>query len=362
MWAGPEQVSNAIGAKKFSEFLFVNGDILGFLEAMSVFRAPVTRTLVAINVAAYILMLLALWGNGAQAESIFSTFALVPSMFWNQAAIWQPLTSMFMHGGHIHILFNMITIWSLGSVVEHRVGPGKFTALYFISGFSGAALILLASIWELPGAESYRPVVGASGALFGLIAALVVFYPNARVLLFFVFPMKVRTLAIGVIIVSIFLQLMQWGLVGDESSGVFGTLASLPISHLGHLGGFFGGLLFVWLAIAPSKEERMDPGPAMGGGFRMGTRRTGPSHTTGPEEQVLRMMQELMRQRQSGATGPGPAPGERRTVKEINPIQDSERFDEPPSNKPERGESDSGSAPGSGRLYYDPASGRFFFK
>ncbi|HBS07094.1 MAG TPA: hypothetical protein DEA96_19130 [Leptospiraceae bacterium] len=324
-------MSNAIKAKKFSEFLFVIGDILGFLEAMSVFRAPVTRTLVAINVAIHAgLMLL----SGSFADQIFQVFGLVPVDFWT-GSVWQPLTSMFLHGNIIHIAFNMLALWSLGAPIEHKVGSSRFAVLYFVSGLVGALFVVAFQ------SGLGHPTIGASGAVVGLLGALAVFFPRAQLLLFF-FPVKARTAAIIFGVGSLLLAL---------------TGQAQGLSHLGHLGGLIGGVLFTWLALAPSKEERMDPGPSMGGGFRMGTRRTGPSHTTGAEEQVLRMMQELMRQRQSGA---GPAPGERRTMKEINPIQDSDRFEEPPSSKPE-----SSSEPGpsgTGKLYYDPASGRFFFK
>ncbi|MCB1169460.1 MAG: rhomboid family intramembrane serine protease [Leptospiraceae bacterium] len=318
---------------------------------MGIFKAPVTRTLVGINVVIYILMQLYLNTNGAVTiQEFFQVYALVPYRFWEEAAIWQPLTSMFLHGGLLHILFNMVTLWSLGQVVEHKVGGLKFTALYFISGFFSAALILIAD--RIVGENPHLPTVGASGAIFGLVAALMIFYPNARVLLFFVFPMKVRTLAIGVIAISIVLQIMQW--TGE---------INLPISHLGHIGGFFGGLLFTWLALAPSQEERMDPGPAMGrGGFSFsGGARTGTSSSTRPEEQILRMMQEIMRQREQGGRF---QQGQGGGIKEINPLDDKGQYEGPSGSSAgqSRPEPRPGDETEGGKLYYDPATGKFYFR
>lgn len=320
------------------------GDILTFLEAMSVFRAPVTRTLVGINVAIHLALCLLsgefiAFSPGSVGHQVFQVFGLVPVDFWT-GSVWQPVSSMFLHGNIIHIAFNMIALWSLGSPIEHKVGSAKFFVLYFVSGLMGALFVVAFQ------SDLGNPTIGASGAVVGLLGALAVFFPRAKLLLFF-FPVKARTAAIIFGVGSLLLAL---------------TSQAQGLSHLGHLGGLIGGVLFTWLALAPSKEERMDPGPDVGGGFRMGgSRRTGPSHTTGPEEQVLRMMQELMRQRQSGAAGPG-APPEGRRVKEINPMGDTDRFEEPNRKPPEDGPPGNDNSPGSGRLYYDPASGRFFFK
>lgn len=340
----------------FSDFLFVNAGFPGFLELMGVFRAPVTRTLVGINVAIH-LVLVFLTGNffafkqGDAAEGIFYIFGLVPSDFWN-GAVWQPFTSMFLHGHFIHILFNMVALWSLGAPIEHKVGSARYSVLYLVSGLMGALFVVAFQ------PDLMVPTIGASGAVVGLLGALAVFFPRAQLLLFF-FPVKARTAAIIFGVGSLMLALFT----GDGAG----------LSHFGHLGGLVGGVLFTWFALSPSKEERMDPGPAAGrGGFSFGTggspgmgRRTGPSTTTTPEEQVLRMMQEIMRQRQQSA-GYGESPMGERGVKEINPIQDRDRYDAPSGPSGSSGGSSSSSpsdgASEGGRLYYDPATGRFYFR
>ncbi len=301
-----------------------------------------------VNVAIHIVLVilsgsLLAFQQGSLADRVFHSYGLVPVDFWS-GAVWQPFTSMFLHGNIIHIVFNMLALWSLGAPIEHKVGSSKFSVLYFVSGLMGALFVIVFQ------RDLSHPTIGASGAVVGLLGALAVFFPRAQLLLFF-FPVKARTAAIIFGVGSLLLAL---------------TGQAAGLSHLGHLGGLIGGVLFTWWALAPTQEERMDPGPAAGrgfGGFSGTTRRTGASQQTGAEEQMLRMMQEIMRQRQGGT--PGGSPGGR-PMKEINPIRDRDQYDEPSRDRPgsgdDAGSSQEGGSPGGGRLYYDPASGRFFFK
>lgn len=172
----------------------------------------VTRALIGANVLAFVLFS----PYTPYAQEIFGTLGLVPGDF----QIWQPLTSLFLHGGFIHLAFNMIALWSLGPAIERELGAVKFTLLYFASGLTGALAVLV-----LPGMP-FVPTVGASGAIVGLMGALAVFYPNASIAMFFV-PMRARTAALAFGGITILLMLV------DQGSG---------ISHAGHLGGLIGGL------------------------------------------------------------------------------------------------------------------------
>ena len=139
-------------------------------------------------------------------------------------AIWQPLTSMFLHAGIIHIAFNMLMLWSFGNQIVEIIGNKKFLQLYFLSGLISAVL------WMLVGTGS---AVGASGALCGLLAAYVFIAPEAKVLLFFFIPMKIKNLFYGFAVFSLVFGLLT---LINPSYG-FG------VGHFAHLGGLIGGYL-----------------------------------------------------------------------------------------------------------------------
>jgi membrane associated rhomboid family serine protease len=141
---------------------------------------------------------------------------------------WQPLTSMFLHSGFLHILFNMIVLWSLGNQLDQLIGSKKFLQLYFISGIlSGISCMFLGT---------GPAVVGASGALCGILASYIFIAPDATILLFFFIPMKIKNLVYGFIIFSL----------------VFGTLSLINpvygfgIAHFAHLGGLISGYFITY--------------------------------------------------------------------------------------------------------------------
>jgi len=139
-------------------------------------------------------------------------------------AIWQPVTSMFLHGGFIHLALNMFVLWSFGNQIENVLDGKKFLTLYFISGLGGSLL------WMFFGTG---PAVGASGALCGLLAAYIFIAPEAKVLLFFVIPMKIKNAVYGFAAFSFVFGLLS---LINPSFG-FG------IGHFAHLGGMIGGYL-----------------------------------------------------------------------------------------------------------------------
>ena len=131
---------------------------------------------------------------------------------------------MFLHAGIIHIAFNMLMLWSFGNQIVEIIGNKKFLQLYFLSGLISAVL------WMLVGTGS---AVGASGALCGLLAAYVFIAPEAKVLLFFFIPMKIKNLFYGFAVFSLVFGLLT---LINPSYG-FG------VGHFAHLGGLIGGYL-----------------------------------------------------------------------------------------------------------------------
>lgn len=195
----------------------------------------VTRNLLYVN----IIMFIASAINPAFMEKTFAmAFPLARDFRW-----WQPLSHMFMHGGFWHIFFNMYSLVMFGSVVERALGTKKYLIFYFVTGF-GAVLLhfgvqwlqILGTLAANPGHEleiyNHLPrVMGASGAIYGILVGFAMLYPEARLTL--IFP-------------PITLDAKWWvGIfVGIELfTGVVGT--RMGIAHFAHLGGALFGFLLI---------------------------------------------------------------------------------------------------------------------
>ena len=154
---------------------------------------------------------------------------------------WQLITHAFLHGNIWHLLFNMVALWFAGRIVERVMGTGRFLALYAASAVAGGLAQILLEGGNIP-------LLGASGAVCGVILAFATMFPEAQivVLLFFVIPLKFRAKYLG------------WGLAG--SSLLFLLVGFEPwIGHAAHLGGCAAGYLLARLNGygVPSPPERL---------------------------------------------------------------------------------------------------------
>ena len=199
---------------------------------------PVTRSLLIVNVIMFVATLI-------NEDFMIRTFAMFypasPLFRW-----WQPLTHMFMHGGWWHILFNMYTLVMFGMVVERALGTKKFLILYFVTGLGAVALHTgvewldihrLAASTDMSAQASVidilrTPMVGASGAIYGVLVAFAMLYPEARMTL--IFP-PVTLDAKWMVAIFIGIELL---------TGITGT--HVGIAHFAHLGGALFGFLLVW--------------------------------------------------------------------------------------------------------------------
>jgi membrane associated rhomboid family serine protease len=225
-------------------------------ERMTRPAAPVTWILLALNAAVFFFQYYALpriapeyWVSLRFEE----TFALSVEGL-KAGHFWQLITYQFMHGGYLHILANSWAIFMFGRVVETSLGMGRMLVIYFTSGVVGGLLQVLGmAVW--PSLFGDGPVIGASAAAYGLIAAFVTLFPQQRLLLllFFVIPisMRARTLlrvCVGFSVVGIFYPFLN-GWV-DRHLPLAGTIDSLfaNIGHAAHLGGMIAGvLLTLWI-------------------------------------------------------------------------------------------------------------------
>ena len=229
---------------------------------------PITRNIIIINIVVFILTYVLQTDLMYRYLAAFYPF----SPFFHS---WQIITHMFMHGSFLHILFNLMTLYSFGPVLEQVLGDKKYVILYFVSGLGA---FFLFNLWNFVEVEQIKsslqnlgfdlagymngesvsfkgnseavleqqglvsklqsiisvPMVGASGAIFGVIAAFATLYPDAKIMLMFIpVPVKVKYLMPLVIIVSIYL-----GVTGNAGG----------IAHLAHVGGALVGFILakIW--------------------------------------------------------------------------------------------------------------------
>lgn len=151
--------------------------------------------------------------------------------------VWQLLTYQFMHASLLHVVFNCWAIYVFGLAVEGALGRKPFLALYFSSGVAGGLLQVLAEF--LPFGSFGGPVVGASAAAFGLVAAFAMLFPDRILLLFFIIPMRAKFLLLVCAGVALA------GIVFAPND----ALGSAHVAHVAHLGGMAAGILFIRYAI-----------------------------------------------------------------------------------------------------------------
>ena len=163
--------------------------------------------------------------------------ALTPYLVVRQRAIWQVVTYMFVHGGTWHILFNMLALFIFGTPLERRLGSSEFLLYYFIAGV-GAGLATLVVNWYT--GLAIIPVVGASGAIYGLLLAYATLYPDARLFIFGILPLRAP------IAVLLFAGLALFSQLTGTRNGV---------AHLTHLAGLVFGYLYflIRMGINPIK-------------------------------------------------------------------------------------------------------------
>jgi membrane associated rhomboid family serine protease len=151
-------------------------------------------------------------------------FGLTPWEIIHRVTLWQLVTYMFLHGGFMHLFFNMLSLWMFGTDLERQWGTREFLKFYFISGAGAGVITFLVML------NSKVPVIGASGAIFAVLVAYAVLYPNRIVYIWFLIPVKVKYLVIGMIALGI---LAAW------------TQTEPGIAHFTHLGGALVGYLYL---------------------------------------------------------------------------------------------------------------------
>ncbi len=186
--------------------------------------SPAIKLLIIANVVLFLVTMVA--------PGIVLLLGMGPSAVLERLAVWQLVTYMFLHGGVGHILVNMLSLWMFGTELERDWGTRFFTKYYFVTGIGAALTTLIWSISPLPFADEmyYTAMIGASGAIYGVLLAYGMRFPHRPIYLYFVFPIPAKYF---VMIVGAIAFLSS---VGSAGSGV---------AHTAHLGGLVVGYLYL---------------------------------------------------------------------------------------------------------------------
>jgi rhomboid family protein len=193
----------------------------------------VTMLLIGTNVAVWLVELAIMGGSGRALNDFFYTYGLVPAAFTWQAAI----TAMFVHASWLHIGGNMLSLWIFGDNVEDRMGHGRFLLFYLLVG-------ILANVAQtLAGPTSAVPLVGASGAIAGVMGAYLILFPSSRILVLVFLLFFIDVVEIPAVFFLVFWFLMQVlggvGRIGQASSGG-------GVAFWAHASGFLSGIIGAW--------------------------------------------------------------------------------------------------------------------
>jgi membrane associated rhomboid family serine protease len=158
----------------------------------------------------------------------FNLFGLVPGMVLTRFTVWQLFTYMFLHGGFGHIFFNMFGLWMFGAELEYAWGSRDFFKYYVICGIGAGVLVVITSLFGF--SSMFAPTIGASGAIWGILVAYGLMWPDRLIFVFGILPMK----AILFVIIFGALELLQG--LGRSGGGV---------AYFAHVGGGLTGFVYL---------------------------------------------------------------------------------------------------------------------
>jgi len=184
---------------------------------------PAIKALIIANVVAFIAT--SIW------PALEIPFRLMPQAVFTTGAVWQLVTYMFLHGGPMHLIFNMLMLWMFGVEIERMWGTTYFTKYYFVCGIGAGLTQVLLGLLPFSFAVSFwlQATIGASGAIFGVLLAYALYFPTRPILFAFIFPVQAKYMVIILGGISL------W-------SAVF---AGGGVAHTAHLGGLATGYLYL---------------------------------------------------------------------------------------------------------------------
>jgi membrane associated rhomboid family serine protease len=189
-------------------------------------------------IAANVLLFFAQLFTDQYAWGVTSTLGLLPADVISHLRLWQVATYMFLHAGVLHIVFNMLALWMFGTELERIWGTRYFLKFYFVTGIGAGALTVLFSLLPLGFAQQIHGsiIIGASGAIYGLLLAYGMYFPDRPLYLFFAFPVPAKY------------AVMIFGAM-ELAFSIGGVSGSANVTHL-------GGLIVAYIFL---KSGRMHP-------------------------------------------------------------------------------------------------------
>ncbi len=186
--------------------------------------SPAVKALIIANVAMFLV--------AAVVPATTIPLGLTPSAVFGDLWVWQPLTYMFLHHDLFHLLFNMLALWMFGTELERLWGTRRFLGFYAVTGVGAALTTLIVSLLPFAFATPiyYSITIGASGAIFGLLLAWAIYFPDRPILLFLLFPVPARVFVIIMGAISLWLSI---------------TASGGGVAHVTHLGGLLFGYLYL---------------------------------------------------------------------------------------------------------------------
>lgn len=167
--------------------------------------------------------------------SINFYLGLVPVLVWKKYFLWQLFTYIFLHGGIGHLLFNLLALWMFGGELENYWGSKKFLGYFLFCGIGAGICTVVFTPYQ------FIPVIGASGAIYGILLAFGWFFPNRPIFIYFLFPIPAKYMVI------------LYGLI-ELLSSMEGTGGG--IAHLTHLGGLLFGFFYIAYPVIRQKIRR----------------------------------------------------------------------------------------------------------
>jgi membrane associated rhomboid family serine protease len=187
------------------------------------------KWLLAVNTALFVISYVL---RGSRFDQILvENFALVPAQVVQTFAVWQVFTYMFLHEGFGHILWNMLSLWMFGAELERLWGTARFLRFYLLCGICSGILVILAA-YLFQGTNV--PTIGSSGAIFGILMAYALMFPDRTVLFGFLIPVSTR---VFVAIIGAVVLLQSFTATVGRQAGTVAVVA--------HLGGLITGYLLI---------------------------------------------------------------------------------------------------------------------
>ena len=214
-------------------------------------KPVVTYFIIALCV---LIFLIEIGSQSYRTGELFYSYGLIPSVLMGYNQLPQDLyvlpayltifSSMFMHGGFMHLIGNMLYMWIFADNIEDELGPKKFIIFYLLSGIGAAAAQVFMDT------SSQIPMVGASGAIGGVLGAYLINHPNAKVLVlipFGFFSQLIKIRALYVLGFWFILQFINSSMMSSQSGGV---------AYAAHIGGFVSGLILILFFNKKTKRKR----------------------------------------------------------------------------------------------------------